>query len=69
MVCAPGEGQCTGHVDVIEYVGADTLLPVARFVHGAAVGLAFSEDKCHFAGQDRPSRTTGSWQESADNES
>ena len=62
-VCAPDEGQCAGRVDVIEYVGADTFLLVdcgplgaltirasgdARFTHGTAVGLAFSQDQCHF---------------------
>ena len=62
-VCAPGGGQCTGRVDVIEYLGADTFLvldcaglgPVTvratgevRFDHGAEVGLAFAEEHCHF---------------------
>ena len=64
-VCAPGEGQCAGHVDVIEYLGADTFLLVdcgglgsltvrapgdARFSHGASVGLTFEADNCHFFG-------------------
>ena len=62
-VCAPGEGQCTGRVDVVEYLGADTFLVVdcgelgaltvraageAQFDHGAEVGLAFAEEHCHF---------------------
>ena len=62
-VCAPDEGQCTGRVDVIEYLGADTFLvldcgdlgPVTvrepgevRFDHGDEVGLAFAQEHCHF---------------------
>ena len=62
-VCAPDEGQCTGEVDVVEYLGADTFLVVdcgpfgaitvrtagdARYTHGAKVGLAFEADNCHF---------------------
>ena len=62
-VCAPGEGQCAGEIDVVEYLGADTFLVVdcagpgpltvrvpgdARFAPGARVGLAFEADKRHF---------------------
>ena len=62
-ICAPGEGQCNGRVDVIEYLGADTFLVVdcgglgpvtvraageVRFDHGAEVGLAFAGEHCHF---------------------
>ncbi len=62
-LCEPGEGQCAGRVDVIEYLGADTFLVVdcgrlgaltvrapgdAGLAHGAGVGLAFAQDHCHF---------------------
>ena len=62
-VCAPGEGECAGEVDVVEYLGADTFLVVdcaglgpltvrapgdTPFAHGASVGLAFEADKRHF---------------------
>ena len=62
-VCEPDEGQCTGEVDVVEYLGADTFLVVdcgglgpltvrisgdAPFTPGTRVGLAFDADHCHF---------------------
>ncbi len=62
-VCEPDEGQCTGEVDVVEYLGADTFLVVdcgglgsltirisgdAPFSPGRRVGLAFDSGNCHF---------------------
>ena len=62
-LCAPGEGQCAGEVDVVEYLGADTFLVVdcgplgavtvrtageARHSTGERVGLAFEAENCHF---------------------
>jgi len=65
-VCAPGEGECAGEIDVVEYLGADTFLVVdcaglgpltvrapgdTHFTPGAKVGLAFEADKRHFFDQ------------------
>ncbi len=66
-VVAPGEGHCDGHVDVAEYLGADTLLYVRcdgldvltvrgsgeeAELKGKDVGLAFAEDRLHFFAAD-----------------
>ena len=62
-LCAPGEGQCAGEVDVVEYLGSDTFLVVdcgglgaltvrisgdAQLDPGTKVGLAFEAHNCHF---------------------
>ena len=63
MLCDTEDGQCTGRIDVIEYLGADTFLVVecgdlgaltvrvagdVQLDHAADVGLTFVPDQCHF---------------------
>ncbi len=62
-LCDPGDGQCAGRIDVIEYLGADTFFLVdcghlgaltvrvpgdAGLAYGTNVGLAFAQEHCHF---------------------
>ncbi len=62
-LCNPGDGQCTGKVDVIEYLGADTFLVIdcgplgaltirvagdAESAYGSEAGLQFAPEHCHF---------------------
>ena len=71
-LATPGEGHCTGTVEVAEYLGADTFLYVALdgletilvrisgaedVEEGTRVGLSFDESRLHFFdGQDKAIR-------------
>jgi multiple sugar transport system ATP-binding protein len=65
-VVAPGEGHCTGTVEVSEYLGADVMLYVdcgalgiltvrhvgdIKLAPGEQVGLRFDETRTHFFDQ------------------
>ncbi len=62
-LCEPGEGKCSGKVDVIEYLGADTFVVLDCGIlgavtvrvpgdagpdYGAEIGLGFAQEDCHF---------------------